>query len=450
MFHSFYPKPRILFLSFLIWGGGAELGRFIGLTLLPEDTPPIVGLHYFWTPDFLWFYIYYWVCAFLFAAFWFKWSPHKWQMWSILGSALIIFNAYFSVQVSVALNNWRRPYGDAIQNALTNPGSVTLEEFYGLAFIFFYIVSLFILVAVANIFFTKHYVFRWRTAMNDFYVGKWDQLRHIEGASQRVQEDTMRFARKGEEVGINALDAILTLFAFTPVLIELSVHVTELPIVGKIPAPLLWAALMWCFLGTVILAIVGMKLPGLEFNNQKVEAAYRKELVYGEDDDDRAKPLTLKELFFDVRRNYFRLFFHYAYFDTFRYFYLQTNVIFPALILAPTIIAGAITFGIYQQIRAAFDQVTVSFQYLIRVWPDIVELMSIYKRLQAFEATLSGGNLPKEDQDYFSGTTSAPDAFFSHGIYGQTCVRNFLIAIDAIAIVAIFHPAFRHINASEV
>jgi peptide/bleomycin uptake transporter len=39
-------------------------------------------------------------------------------------------------------------------------------------------------------------------------------------------------------------------------------------------------------MGTGLLA-VGIKLPGLEFKNQRVEAAYRKELVYGEDDEPR-------------------------------------------------------------------------------------------------------------------------------------------------------------------
>src|SRR5690606_8277828 len=75
---------------------------------------------------------------------------------------------------------------------------------------------------------------------------------------------------------------------------QLSSHVKVLPIVGEIPHALMWASIGWAVLGTVILMVVGMKLPGLEFNNQKVEAAYRKELVYGEDYADRAHPLTFK------------------------------------------------------------------------------------------------------------------------------------------------------------
>ena len=36
--------------------------------------------------------------------------------------------------------------------------------------------------------------------------------------------------------------------------------------------------------GVLVSWLVGIKLPGLEYNNQVVEAAFRKELVYGEDD----------------------------------------------------------------------------------------------------------------------------------------------------------------------
>ena len=78
---------------------------------------------------------------------------------------------------------------------------------------------------------------------------------------------------------------------------------------------LVFLALVSAAAGTVLLALAGIKLPGLEFNNQKVEAALRKELVYGEDHEDRAQPESVGQLFDNVRRNYFRLYKHYLYFD---------------------------------------------------------------------------------------------------------------------------------------
>jgi len=178
----------------------------------------------------------------------------------------------------------------------------------------------------------------------------------------------------------------------------LSVHVEELPIVGAIPYPLVMAAIFWSIFGTGLLALVGIKLPGLEFKNQRVEAAYRKELVYGEDDVSRAEPLTLVELFSSVRKNYFRLYFHYMYFNVARMFYIQADNIFAILILVPTIFAGAITYGIFSRISTAFSQVGNSFQFLVNSWTTIVELLSVYKRLTSFEAAIKNEDLPDIDQ----------------------------------------------------
>lgn len=215
----------------------------------------------------------------------------------------------------------------------------------------------------------------------------------------------MRFAGIVEGLGVAIVDSIMTLFAFLPVLMALSSNVTSLPFVGEIANPLLMAAIFWSVFGTVFLAAVGIKLPGLEFKNQRVEAAYRKELVYGEDDETRAQPPTLAELFSNVRRNYFRLYFHYMYFNVARSFYLQADNIFAYLLLIPTIAVGSITFGLMQQILTAFSQVTNSFQYLVNSWPTIVELLSIYKRLQAFEAAISDTPLPKIDQEFMAQPT---------------------------------------------
>ncbi len=65
--------------------------------------------------------------------------------------------------------------------------------------------------------------------------------------------------------------------------------------------------------------------PGIEFFNQRVEAAYRKELVLGEDDQARADPPTLNELFGAIRRNYFRLYLNFMYFNIGRIVYLHAG-----------------------------------------------------------------------------------------------------------------------------
>lgn len=413
MFQSFFPKPKLFFLSAFLWSLAAILAWYgfaegltetLGFGTPPQGEQPPIGLPYFVTPDFLWFYIYYGICTLLFGGFWWMFSrDHRWQIWSIWGSSLIIFMTYYSVQVSVAINNWRRPFFDTLQNALNGEESgVTAADFYNLMLIFAQITSVWVILYIFTRFFVSHYVFRWRTAMNDYYVEKWSNVRHIEGASQRIQEDTMRFASIMEGLGVAFIDSIMTLIAFLPVLFALSSHVSSLPIVGEIPAPLFTAAIIWSLFGTVLLGLVGIKLPGLEFHNQRVEAAYRKELVYGEDHEDRANPATLRELFGFVRQNYFRLYFHYLYFNLARGIYLQSDNIFSYFILIPTIVVGKITFGIVQQILTAFSQVSSSFQFLVNSWTTIIELLSIYKRLKGFEVSISerelavaGGTTPE-------------------------------------------------------
>ena len=318
------------------------------------------------------------------------------------------------MQVSVAINNWRRPFFDAVQRMLQRivDGTSAEElpplpaetiatnkaELYDLIVIFAEIAFLAIFVYVMTRFLTSHFVFRWRTAMNDYYTAQWATVRNIEGASQRIQEDTMRFADIMENLGVSIVEAVMTLFAFLPVLWALSAYVSELPLVGAIPQPLFWAALVWAIFGTGFLALVGIKLPGLYFKNQRVEAAFRKELVYGEDDENRAQPPALKDLFANVRRNYFRIYFHYMYFNVARMLYLQADAIFVYVLLVPTIAVGAITFGILQQILTAFNQVSNSFQYLVNSWTTIIELLSIYKRLKSFEAAIRNEPLPAIDQ----------------------------------------------------
>ena len=409
VFVSFFPQPKLFFTSAVVWSlvlvllwffGGEQLGASLGFPPAAADAPPIIGIAVFWSKPFLWFYLYFAAGVALFYAFWAWFDPHPWQNWSILGSALILFIVYFQVQVSVAVNNWYGPFWDYIQAVLSKTVTSTTREFYGLVASFAWLALVGMNVSVLNAFLVSHWIFRWRTAMNDYYMSHWSRLRHIEGASQRVQEDTMRFSQIMEGLGTAFVDSIMTLIAFMPVLVGLSTHITELPIVGSIAHPLVVAAIAWSVFGTVSLVVAGFKLPGLQFRNQRVEAAYRKELVYGEDDPERARPATVADLFAKVRRNYFRLYFHYVYFNVVRYTYLQANGIFSLLILGPSIVAGTITLGLLNQISYAFSQVSSSFQFLVNSWPTIVELLSVHKRLRAFEATIEGEPLPEIDRRY--------------------------------------------------
>ena len=386
----------------LWFGFGAEIGRAIGFAI-PQDSAKeagLIGLDYLFSARFLWFDTFFILSSIVFFVFWRLICPTKWALWSVLGSCGITFLSYCTVEYAVAFNNWLGPYMNLVQDALTTDKDVQSGDLYSLLISGDEIFAFGAIVFVLNRFLISHFIFRWRTAMSDYYINHWHQVRHIEGASQRVQEDTMKFANIMEKLGVNFVEAVMTLIAFIPVLATLSVHVTELPVVGKIPYPLCFAAFFFAVFGTMFLGLLGLKLPGLEYENQKVEAAYRKELVMGEDDPDRAEVGVLQSLYSDIRKNYFRLYFHYCYFNFGRQILIYTNWIFMLFILAPTIVAGSMTFGIFGQIRLAFWEVSHAFQYLIKSWPEVVDMLSVYKRLYHFEQAIEqykeDGLLPEE------------------------------------------------------
>jgi peptide/bleomycin uptake transporter len=157
----------------------------------------------------------------------------------------------------------------------------------------------------------------------------------------------------------------------------------------NIPGSLVWVAFATSLGSLVISWVVGIKLPGLEYNNQKVEAKFRKELVYGEDDrNNYAKPETVFQLFTGIKFNYHRLFLHYGYFDIWINIYDQFMVIVPYLVMAPGLFTGAITLGFVIQVSNAFARVHSSFSLFTQNWTTITELRSIYKRLNEFETAI--------------------------------------------------------------
>ena len=170
MFVSFFPRPSLFFPSALLWTALAMAvwyGFAINLFQAPEKP---VGLATFWSAPALWFDLYFALTVAVFAATWMLFAPHPWATWSILGSALILFTSYFQVQVSVAINSWYGPFYDLVQAALSKSAPVTVEQFYSELATFAGIALVAVVVGVMTRFFVSHYIFRWRTAMNDFYV----------------------------------------------------------------------------------------------------------------------------------------------------------------------------------------------------------------------------------------------------------------------------------------
>ena len=312
-------------------------------------------------------------------------TQRNWFLWSWLGSAIILSSLWIQVKIDVAINEWFGQFYDMIQKALASPNAITINEYWESLISFLTLAGTYVAVAVLVSFFTAHFLFRWRTAMVEWYHSVYDQARQIEGAAQRVQEDTIKFTKIMESLGTSLVEAIMVLIQFVPILLGLSIGI-PIFLFGEWQFGLVTGALLWTLGGTIFLIGLGwvLKLVGVEYDLQKKEAAYRKILVIAEDDIN-VRPKTIEELFNDVRGIHFLSYLRYLYFNIGRIAYLQANVLSAYVFLGPAIVAGVVTLGVMQQIIRAFGRVEGSMQYLLKAWPTIIELASVYKRLKEFE-----------------------------------------------------------------
>ena len=316
-------------------------------------------------------------------------TDKKWLVWSWGGSIFIIISLFSQTYIDVKINEWYKGFYDILQKAT----ETEISKFYDAIYLFMKLAIPYVIIYTITNYFTRLWAFRWREAMTLSYMPYWKAVdTKVEGASQRIQEDTMNFAKIVESLGLQIVRALMLLIAFIPILWVLSSNVI-LPFFKDVSGSLVWISLTASLGGLLISWLVGIKLPGLEYNNQKVEAAFRKELVYAEDDrKNYADQKTILQLFTGIKFNYHKLFLHYGYFDFWIILYNQSMVIIPYIIMAPGLFTGAMTLGILMQTTSAFREVQSSFSLFLQNWTRITELRSIYRRLMEFENSINFNN----------------------------------------------------------
>ena len=316
----------------------------------------------------------------------------RWLLWAWGGLFVLLSSLWGQVSLTVAINAWYGGFYDLMQNSATyfDKPQVGINLFYDELYEFCTLAMPYVIIATITNWFTRVYSLKWREAITFDYLPRWRNVKEdIEGASQRIQEDTHHFAQIIENLGLKVVKSIMTLIAFIPVLWTLSAK-TDIPFMGMEAGSLVWFALFISIGGLLLTWFVGAKLPGLEYNNQRVEAAFRKELVFGEDDKENySQPETVLELFTGIKFNYQRLFNHYGYVDVWINSYDQFMVVLPYLLVGPGLFTKLITLGVVVQVSNAFQKVHEGFGVFLYQFTQITELRSIYKRLKEFEANLT-------------------------------------------------------------
>jgi len=331
----------------------------------------------------------------------FFWNS-SWTLWSWGGGFLLLYLIYVQVQFSVVINDWYKQFYDLFQD----PEKHTVDEFWVSLRMFLWITIPWVLIWSGARYLTSIYAFRWREAITMDYLPRWSAIEtEIEGSSQRIQEDAAKFSDIIETLGLSFMRTLMTLIVFLPVLWQLSENI-DVPfftgeavtrtmggkeiVINYIPGALVWLAIVTSIGGMILSFLVGIKLPGLEYNNQKVEAAFRKQLVYGEDNKhDYAVMPVMIELFTGIRVNYYRLYLHYSYFNLWIATYNQFMSVIPDIFAGPGIFAGTITLGILMQVTNAFGKVHYGFSFFAENWTTVTKFLSVLKRLSEFEGNLA-------------------------------------------------------------
>ena len=332
----------------------------------------------------------------------FFWTP-KYVLYAWLMLAWLLFIGWFNVQILVYYNAWNREFYDAIQTLQEDRfwdlfWGFNVTRFWDFVTLnmdektmvpsFLEILIIYVPMVTYATWQTQRYTFAWREANTHYYLTRWENsTAKIEGGSQRIQEDLMIFGKTLQSLFSGFVNKIFVLAAFIPVLWTLS---EGLPIWNGqiIPGFLVWAALTLSIGGTLLSFLLGIKLPGLEYNNQVVEAKFRKKLVHSEDDFSERMTADLFPMFASVKRNYYRLFNWYMGFGIWQTAFgmLAGNV--ALVVLAPSYFAQLITFGVLIQVLNAFGRVEGALTYFIDRWTTIVDFQSVIKRLREFNKVL--------------------------------------------------------------
>jgi putative ATP-binding cassette transporter len=302
------------------------------------------------------------------------------------------------VWVNVLLNSWNREFYDSIQDR-------RLDDFYALLWKFMLLAAVYIAVAVYQFYLLQMLQIEWRTWLNEHFLSDWlrDRAyyrlqlldRGTDNPDQRIAEDLRLFVNNTLSLGLGLLSAIVTLVSFISILWILS---GALEIAGvSVPGYMVWFALIYAILGSLITHFIGRALVLLEYNQQRFEADYRFSLVrlrensegvalyHGENEEMK----HFRERFSNVIANWWAIMRKQKQLGWFTNFYAQIATVFPFVVAAPRFFSNAITLGGYTQIASAFGQVQSALSWFIEVYPQFAAWKATVDRLTGFAESLA-------------------------------------------------------------
>ena len=326
-------------------------------------------------------------------------SEDKWAGRGLLAAVIVIELA--SVFLTVLFNRWNNDFFNALQQK--NQALFLYQIGY-----FCVLASIWIPLKVYQTYLNQWLQIRWRRWMTGRYLGEWlHDANHYrmqllgdaaDNPDQRIAEDTQRFVEQTLTLGIGLLSSVVTLASFVVILWGLS-NDAPLHLFGNdvpIPGYLVWGALIYALLGTVLTHLIGRPLVGLNFQQQRFEADFRFNLVRTRENAEQiallrgepAERTRLLSRFALVVENWLGIMNRTKWITAFTSTYSQAAMIFPYVLVAPAYFADKIQLGIMMQTVSAFGSVQDSLSVFISSYRSIAEWQSVVQRLAGFEASI--------------------------------------------------------------
>ena len=331
-------------------------------------------------------------------------SDQKWKARGLL-LAIIALNLA-GVYMLVQINDWNRVFYDALQNKDQPVFWQQLGRFTYLAFAF-------IIIAVYRFYLTQLLQMHWRDWLTQHYMNRWlankafyqlELARFSKGDSappdnpdQRISEDANMFTSYTVSLSMGLLNAVVTLVSFVGILWGLSGDF-GFSFNGQsynIPGFMVWMAVLYCLVGSVITHYIGRPQIALNFKQQRVEADFRHHLIRVREFSesialDKGEPVERLQLggrFSDVLSNYLNLIRAQKRLIWFTNGFGQAAVVFPFIVAAPRFFSGAIQLGQLMQVASAFGRVQDSLAWFVDNYSSLAEWRATTDRLTSFEAS---------------------------------------------------------------
>ena len=325
-------------------------------------------------------------------------SEEKWRAWALL--LAIVSLSLFSVYLLVLFNDWNRQFFNTLEQK-------DEEGFFVLLGYFCFLAAVYIAVVVYETYLQQMLEMRWRIWLTRQYLGAWlgDRVyyhleldhRGTDNPDQRIAEDLRLFTSGTLGLALGLIREAVTLASFAVILWGLS---AALPLgLGDglaIPGYLLWVALVYAAVGSVLTHYVGRRLIGLNFQQERLEADFRYSLVRLRENaegvalyrGETPEKSHLLERLERIRGNWWQLMRYTKRLNVFTVSYNQVAVVFPYFVAGHAFFSGKVTLGMLTQIADAFGRVQGSLSWFVNNYASLANWKASVDRLLTFKHAL--------------------------------------------------------------